>query len=276
MAAPLPAPDLADRLATPLPRGAIRQLITGFTYPFRAFGFLRREPMLLPLAIMPAVLNFVLAVGGLVLAFVFAPGLLGAVWQRPDAQGLLLGSLAALWVVVAILIGLVLGTLWLVLVYALAGLVATPFTDYLTEQVEVRALGPSEEPFRLRLFARNVFWSVVHSMMNVVAWALISGLLLLLNLIPGVGSVVFAIASGLATSFFLAREMMDGCMTRRHLGWWAKQRLVSRNAPLTIGFGLGTMAMFWIPGLNLVLLPIAHVGGALLYARMAHAGRVPR
>jgi CysZ protein len=272
----VPATDLTSRLATPLPQGALRQLFTGFTYPFRAFGFLRREPMLLPLAVMPAVLNFALAVGGIVLGFVFAPGLLGAVWQRPEAQGFLMGSLAVLWVVVVILIGFVLGTLWLVLVYALAGLVATPFTDYLTEQVEIRALGPSEEPFRLRTFLRNVLWSVLHSLMNVVAWAAISGLLLLLNLIPGVGSVVFAFASGLATAFFLAREMMDGCMTRRHLGWWAKQRLVSRNLPLTIGFGLGTMVMFWIPGINLVLLPFAHVGGALLYARMAHAGRVPR
>jgi CysZ protein len=276
MADVAPTPSLAAALAAPLPRGWVRRFATGFTFPFRGFWFLWRAPGLIPLAIMPATLNFLLAVGGLVLAFVFAPDVLSGFWDRPEAHDLITRGLSVLWVVVVVLIGLVLATLWLVLVYACAGLIATPFTDYLTEQVERRALTLADEDFRIARFLRDVTWSVIHSLLNVVAWATVMAPLGLVNFIPGIGTVLFGILSGTATAFFLAREMMDGCMTRRRLGWFAKQRLVLRNAPLTLGFGLGTMVLFWVPGINLVLLPFTHIGGALLYARLVHAGLAPR
>lgn len=260
---------------SPLPSRRWKQFLTGFSYPFRGVGFLRREPMLLPLAVMPAVLNLGLAIVGLVLAFLQAPFLVGWLWQRPEATDLGTWLLAALWVVVAILLGALVATLWLVLVYALAGLVATPFTDYLTEQVELKVLGLEGQDFRFGRFLRDMFWSLSHSILNVLAWALVMGALLLLNLVPVLGSVVFGALSGSATAYFLAREMHDGCMTRRRLSWLEKQRLVLRHAPLMIGFGLGTMVLFWIPGFNLIMLPFAHVGGALLYCRLAHNGHAP-
>jgi CysZ protein len=273
--APSPAQARPEGLLAPLPEGRVRQLITGFGYAFRGIGFLRREPMLIPLAIMPAVLNFGLALAGLVAAFVQAPFLLGWLWERPEAVDPGSWALAALWVVVAILTGAVVATLWLVSVYAMAGLVATPFTDYLTEQVELKVLGVEGADFRFDRFLRDMFWSLSHSLLNVLAWLGVMGVLLLLNVVPFLGSLVFGALSGLVTAYFLAREMHDGCMTRRRLSWLGKQRLILSQAPLMIGFGLGTMVLFWIPGFNLIMLPFAHVGGALLYARLAHNGHAP-
>jgi CysZ protein len=273
-ASPAVAASHASLLA-PLPTAGLQLLITGFTYPFRGIGFMRRAPMLLPLAIMPAVLNFGLAVTGLVLAFVQAPFLVGWLWERPEATDFWSGALVGLWVVVALLLALLVATLWLVAVYALAGLVATPFTDHLTEQVELKVLGVEGEGFRFARFVRDLYWSLAHSLLNTVAWLAVMALLLLLNLVPFLGSAVFALLSPLATAYFLSREMHDGCMTRRRLSWLGKQRLILENAPLMIGFGLGTVVLFWIPGFNLIMLPFAHVGAALLYCRLAHNGRAP-
>jgi len=273
--APGPAAELRQRLLEPLPTGRWKLLLTGFSYPFRGVAFLRREPMLIPLAVMPAVLNLALAVLGLVLAFLQAPFVMGLLWQRPEAVDFWSGALVGLWVVVTLLLGALVATLWLVLVYATAGLVATPFTDYLTEQVELRVLGIEGQDFRLGRFVRDLFWSLSHSALNVLAWIGVMGLLVLLNVVPVLGSVVFGALSATATAYFLAREMHDGCMTRRRLSWLSKQRLVASQAPLMIGFGLGTMVLFWIPGFNLIMLPFAHVGGALLYCRLAHNGHAP-
>ncbi len=273
--APGPVEARRARLLAPLPESRFRQLVTGFGYPFRGVGYLLRQPKLIPLAIMPALLNLGLAVVGLVLAFVQAPFLVGWVWARPEAVDLASGALAGLWVVVAVLLGLLVATLWLVLVYATAGLMATPFTDYLTEKVELQVLGIEGQDFRLARFLRDIFWSLTHSLLNVLAWAVVMGALLILNLVPVLGSMVFGALSTTATAYFLAREMQDGCMTRRRLSWLGKQRQILRHAPLTIGFGLGTMVLFWIPGFNLIMLPFAHVGGALLYCRLAHLGLAP-
>ncbi len=271
-----PGHDLPAQLTAPLPEGWLRRFRTGFSFPFRGLGFLKREPMLLPLAIMPAVLNLGLAVVGLAVAFMNADDLAGWLWQRPESVDFWSGTLSVLWVVLAVLLALVMGTLWLVVVYALAGLLATPFTDYLTEQVERRVLGLADEEFQLARFLRDVSWSILHSGLNLAAWVLIMAPMLLLNLLPGVGNVAFTIISGAATSLFLAREMHDGCMTRRRLSWWRKQQLIMEHGALMAGFGCGTMVLFWLPGLNLVMLPVAHVGGALLYSRLALHGHVPR
>ncbi len=259
----------------PLPSSRWKQALTGFSYPFRGFGFLRREPMLIPLAIMPAVLNLALAVVGLVVAFLQAPFLVNWLWQRPDAVDLWSGALVGLWVVVAVLLGLVVATLWLVAVYAAAGLVATPFTDYLTEQVELKVLGIEGQDFRFARFVRDIFWSITHSALNMAAWLVVMAVLLILNLVPVLGSVVYGALSVSATAYFLAREMHDGCMTRRRLPWLGKQRLIMRHLPLMLGFGFGTVVLFWIPGFNLIMLPFAHVGGAMLYCRLAHNGQAP-
>ncbi len=269
-----PATTSLAQLA-PLPSGRLKQALTGFGYPFRGLRFLRREPMLLPLAIMPAVLNLGLALVGVLVAVLNAPGLLGWLWQRPQAVDFWSGALVVVWVLAMILLALVLGTVWLALVYAVAGLIATPFTDYLSEQVELRVLGLEGEDFRFARFVRDVSWSVAHSALNVLAWLCVMGPLLLLNLLPGVGTLLYGAIAGTATAYFLAREMHDGCMTRRRLSWLGKQRLVFANLSLMLGFGAGTMVLFWIPGLNLVMLPVAHVGGALLYCRLAHNGHAP-
>ncbi len=271
---PSPVHVTCERL-DPLPHGWVRLLIAGFGYPFRGLRFLKREPMLLPLAVMPAVLNLGLALIGVVVAFFNAPGLLGWLWQRPEAVDLWSACLVGLWVFVMVVLALVMGSIWLALVYAVAGLVATPFTDYLTEQVELKVLGLEGQDFRLARFLRDISWSVAHSVLNVIAWICVMGPLLLLNLVPGIGSLVYGALAGTATAYFLAREMHDGCMTRRRLPWLGKQRLVMKQLPLMLGFGFGTMVLFWIPGLNLVMLPVAHVGGALLYCRLAHNGLAP-
>ena len=80
-------------------------------------------------------------------------------------------------------------------------------------------------------------------------------------------------AAGLAflvTCFFLAVDFLDYPLERRGLSLRAKLAFVGRMGLTGIGFGATVLAMGIVPLLNLALLPLAAVGGTLLFWDRAH------
>jgi len=247
----------------------VRLFLSGFSFPFRGIHFLLKNPELLIYVIIPAVINLFLLFLALVGAIVWTPDLIDLFWTRPMVDGFWDGLLLGLWVVLTVLVGIVLTTLSFVCVWAMAGILATPFTDYLSEKVEERILGPREEPFSVKVFIGDVRLSVCHSLLNLALYLVIMLPLLLLNLIPVAGSVLFVVLSSIVTSFFMARDMLDGPLSRRRLTFRQKVRIIIDHKALMSGLGAATACLLWIPFLNFLCLPIAATGGALLYCRLA-------
>jgi CysZ protein len=50
-----------------------------------------------------------------------------------------------------------------------------------------------------------------------------------------------------------------------------KLQLLRLHAPLTMGFGLSISLLLWIPGLNVLCVPIAVVGGTVLALALSDA-----
>lgn len=282
MAKPLKEPEYprheantADRPTDPFAGSAWRRFLFGVSLPWQGLRFLLARPRLLGLIVGPAVINTALLLIALFAAVLFGPGLLGLVWSRPEAQGFWGVCLGGLWLGTAALVVLLLTVAGFVCVYGLAGLVLTPFLDYLTERVEASILGPRYDRFRWGLFVRQVGISIAHSLLNLLLYLLVMGPLLLLNLIPVAGQVLFMMASGSATAFFLGREMLDGPLTRDGYTWRGKLKLVWRRRAEAAGLGLATMALLWLPLFNFVCLPVAVTGGTLLYCRLRREGHLP-
>ena len=152
-------------------------------------------------------------------------------------------------------------------------LLASPFYDVLAGKVEARLLGPSDEPFAWRTVLGDAWMSVQHSLLGLLLYGLSMGLLLLLNLLPVVGSALYAALSTTATVFFLARELMDIPLSRRRLGFFEKIRWMGGHKALLGGLGLATMAMLAVPVVNLLLMPVAVLGGTLLYCHLHQVGQ---
>ena len=72
---------------------------------------------------------------------------------------------------------------------------------------------------------------------KLVLYVLVLGALLLLNLVPGVGSAIYAVLAWLITCFFLVLEFVDYPLDRRQLTLRAKLAYVW-NLQWT-GLGLG-------------------------------------
>jgi len=222
-----------------------------------------------PYVIGPALLLGGLVVGTAVVVWHVAGFLFGLVWAPGP------GDDRFAWWVVSLLVRsacvLASAGLW----YLGSSLLAAPFLERLSQEVEVTALGRPIEDGSWRLVMGELVVSIAHSLISFVTWLVVLALCAALNVVPVVGSLVAAPVATLATAFWLAREAMDGPMSRRKYRYRDKLRAVMDNLPSALGFGLVQSFVLWIPFVNLAVLPIAVAGGTLLFCRLETLGRVP-
>ncbi|MCB9778848.1 MAG: EI24 domain-containing protein [Alphaproteobacteria bacterium] len=249
---------------------AFQRFSRGFRYPFRGFRYLVANPDLWGWVAVPAAINLALFVVTLISSWLIAPRMLGVVWTRPE-EGLLLFA----WWLTAWLIRLALMGIMGLGVYLAAGVLSAPFNEIISERVEQRELGDAAEPFTMQVFLRDTGVSIIHSLGALSIYAAIMAPLLVINLVPGVGSAIYMVVSWAVSGFFLAREMTDGVTSRRRMSFMAKFRIVRQHLALMEGFGVATNMLLWIPLVNFLCMPVSVIGGTLLYIDLERAGVVP-
>ena len=260
-----------------VPANFIAQFFRGVMYPFAAFGFLRRN-RLWGMAAASIVVNVVLLVGliwgGYTLLLPHLTGLTTGMeaWAGESAfLGVLVEVLTwALWIV-AMPALLMLNFLVLVLV---GQAVASPFLDQLSEQVETRVLGLEPLPLTLARTLKGVSVALGDLVWGVVLLVVVNVPLLLLGLVPVLGTVAAGVLSFSFSALLLAHEFMGLPLTRQLVSYRERWSHLWKHKWLGLGMGTSVMAMLAIPGLNLVLLPLAAVGGTLMYCDLRAGGQV--
>jgi CysZ protein len=77
------------------------------------------------------------------------------------------------------------------------------------------------------------------------------------------------------TMGWLAVEYLDGPMARHLYPFRQVRRAVQERLPLCMGFGAAVYLMLWIPVLNFFFIPVAVVGGTLLFRGLRACGSLP-
>ena len=236
-------------------------LARGFSAPLRGGGFLLRRPRLWPLAIAPFLINL----GLFVLFFWFSYTRFDQ-WVRsvvPAAEGWWWVALIYLLTALVVILLLVVE----VYLFAVVGnLLACPFLELLTRRVEREAAGRLPEGGQgLRAFLAEVKRVGLQQLKKLVLYVLVLGALLLLNLVPGVGSAIYAVLAWLITCFFLVLEFVDYPLDRRQLTLKAKLAYVWNLQWTGLGLGAALFFIGVIPILNLAFLPMGAVGATLVY-----------
>ncbi len=236
--------------------GALTRFFRGSTYLFRGMGTLLVGSGMRRWAILPLLVNF----------FVFAVVLVSSVWAAAHyasrlsetSWGLVWGSLGGLAAFLVILLicffsfGLI------------APVFAAPFNELLSQATEKRIAGDTGE-LKDRSFAAEMtraLWSAVKMFLLEMIVVLPAMLLLL---IPFLGAVLFALPAG----FFIALAYLDYSLDRRKLGVRRKLSFCRRHTADILGFGIVTYAFMMIPFLNVLMIPVAAVGGTRLFLDLA-------
>lgn len=232
----------------------------GFWASFRAAAFLRRQPRLLVYIIVPFLVNLVVFSLLIYLGFDFLEGL---------ARRYIPSGEAWYWLAVEYLLRLLLLLLTAVLVFfsftALGNLIAAPFNDILCARARAILTGEQHgNAAGLVGAAREAWRAVVDESRKVAIFVGGMVLLLFINLIPGIGMLLYPPLSILWTIFFLVVEYTGYVFAVRNLHFTEQRRFIADHKMLMLGFGSGLLLLLAIPILQFFCIPLGVVAATML------------
>jgi CysZ protein len=237
------------------------RLVAGAKVPFMAARFLMKHRELWTNVLWPVLINLSLFV---VLLYVFLTqggSLFASLWAQPVIEAWYHWLLTGLWYLTYAIVLAASGFLAYVSSMVVGGVLASPFNDILSEKTERILLGEHYRKGEEEPFMQGLLRSAASSAATAALYIACMGPLLLLNIIPGVGSVAYTIIGSTVGGYFLALEYSDTLLARRRYGLGQKMRLVYRERKFSVGFGIGTSLTLAIPLVNFLCIPLAVIGG---------------
>lgn len=235
----------------------VREFFTGVRMLLRGFGLWRRNPGLMLLGLIPALLAIVI-IAVLLIPYGFALGPITG-WLTPFAETwdtpwrmLVRGALALVLFIAAAALSVATFT-------ALSLAIGSPFYDRIWREVEAEFGGAPE--------GRSSFAASLGESMRLIGFGAINAVIvLLLGLIPVAGSVIALVTGLVLSGRLLARELSGRSFDARAIDRTGRSRVIKVSRARTLGFGVATQLCFMIPFGALLTMPAA-VGGATYLAR---------
>ncbi len=142
----------------------------------------------------------------------------------------------------------------------LANIFSSVFSENLSRQTEIIDTGidrPSPEGNFAAIFIR----SAIEELKGVAFFLAVWLVLLLLNLIPVLGQVLFVTASAVWGALSMTFEFTAPTLERHGLRFKEKKALIFSNPLTAAAFGSGILFLALIPFINMFFLPFAVVAG---------------
>jgi CysZ protein len=237
----------------------IADFVKGFLFLPKGARLLAGERSLWKGILAPLLINILGFAASLYWSFSYMAGL---VENFIDQQGWFWTALGFLSKILAF--GLSVGVA-VVAFLVIAALLAGPFNDWLGAAT-LRILGQAPLHTNLSL-AQNltaILRAMRESLKEVGYFLTISVVLFLLGWVPIIGLIAPVIGIPFLC-YSLAFGTITPCLSDRDLSFHEKRRLLAKRRWLSLGFGCSCFLMLLIPLAGLFVLPVAVVGGALLY-----------
>ncbi|SHI50471.1 CysZ protein [Malonomonas rubra DSM 5091] len=233
----------------------------GFSYPLRAAKFLSKRPGLLRYLAIPFAINVLVFSISVYYGLDLFQGLLETYAPNTEVwYGAALYYLA--WTVAMLLTSVVVFFTFTVV----GNLIASPFNELLSEHVEALKVGRKpDERFSVGRFWKEAKNSIFVEIKKMSVFIICMVLLLGINLIPGVGSMIYAVLAPMFTLFFLVVEYMAFVLMRKQLTFTQQRRYITKRPVLMIGYGCGIFCLLTIPFVQFFCIPLAVVGATLLW-----------
>lgn len=241
-----------------------QQFLAAARLPLRALRFLKAHRALWPIAAIPAAISALVLMILAGTALFFSGDLLALIWAKPE------GWLVVFWWMLRIIIIPLLLVISYFTTLMTSAVLASPVNDKLAERTEGLMKAAVEAPASdVATLIRSAARGALQATANIVIFATVMVPIMMLNLVPGIGSVASSLLGATVGAFFLALEYTDWTLERRNYGWRRKWASIWRHRGITLGFGLGTTVLMWIPVVNFLSMPVAVIGGAALAVEIA-------
>jgi CysZ protein len=182
-------------------------------------------------------------------------------WMLAHLPSFLAGSVASSVLTTMVVVALSIGALFVFV--AVAGMIAGPFNEILSEELEARLTGRPSAPFALGAFVRGFVAGIVHGLRRLVVSLLGLVVVFALGLVPVVGTIAAMAIGGWIAARGAAYDSYDAVLARRALSYRAKLAYLAHHRSRTLGLGAAVAGMLLVPGVNLVALGLGAAGATV-------------
>lgn len=232
---------------------------------------LREKRVLWPWAIAPFIINIIILLAAISIFAAYYGGihswltsLIGIDRTNTSAEWYAFLWSATLWVadkIVQLLVILLSAIIMLVFVYAASFIIAAPFNDLLSERVELMLTGKDPPSFELKRFICDLLRTIKVESIKAALLIAIPISLLILNLIPLIGSTLYIALTFAFGSWEMGYAFAELPFGRKASSLDERMQFAKENKWKLIGFGAG----YAIPLFNLIFAAPMVVGGTILY-----------
>ncbi|MBX3272555.1 MAG: EI24 domain-containing protein [Sandaracinaceae bacterium] len=265
----------------------------GLTYPFKGMKFVYfQHPGLIRFWIFPILITALFLAAVTWIGLASYEGIAGSIWRDPTSAEVLQKTVHAErskdkprdkriapnehdWIdeaghwahaTFAIVILLTIWAVGLLVALFLTNVIAAPFNDFLSEEVERIRTGRPGPPFSLKVILRDLVRTVGLEALKLGLYALVMiPLFILSNLVPVVGPAIYTIFGFVFTAMYFAIDYIDWPASRRNRSVTYRFGLATTHFLPMFGFGTGVWLFLFIPFVNLLFMPAAVAGGTLLF-----------
>ncbi|NES80999.1 MAG: hypothetical protein F6K10_06110 [Moorea sp. SIO2B7] len=250
-------------------------LIAGASYPFRLLGLFWRSPSLLGYLLMPILVNIFLGIiiyTGLVF---FGWQLLGDLMTSiSNWLDNLIANLPA-WLVIleylligiSFLLRLILISLLLIItgfiLLQFGVILGAPWYGQLSEKLEEFRTGELHI-VEVGIF-KDIWRAILFELKKLVLMALVGIPLILINFVPGIGTIIASVGGISLTATIVCLDFLDAPLERRRLQFRQKLGIVWGSLPASGSFSLVCLALISVPLLNLLTIPVCVASGTLFF-----------
>lgn len=230
-------------------------LLNGILYNIRGLWLGLKTPKLLFFGLVRFAVILVVTIIAAWLILFYHREILDLIWKKPESS-----LVVWLWQVVSWFLSFLLVGIAAIISYLLAQvLFAVVLMDLMSRATERLLTGSVVEPEKVP-FLQLFFTLVKQEVPRTLIPVLISLLLMVLGWVTPIGPIIMILSTGTAI-IFLAWDNTDLVPARRMDRFRHRFRFLLKNLLFHLGFGLP----FLIPGLNILLLSFAPVGGTMYH-----------
>jgi CysZ protein len=146
-------------------------------------------------------------------------------------------------------------------------ILGSPWYGQLSEQLELLRNGqlPAEAPMNLRSSFRDIQRAIAFELRKLQILLSIGIPLLLLNFIPGVGSILSSLGGVALGATIVCLDFLDAPLERRRRPFQEKLEIIWASLPASGSFGVVCLGLVSIPLLNLLAIPLCVTAGTLFF-----------
>lgn len=238
--------------------GVVHEVGRGIGDVGKALDFLKARPRLWKWLVMPAIVTALVLVGIVLGVMALVDPLV--VWVASHVPSWL--ETIVSWILRIVVIAGV-GMAAMVVFVGVAGMIAGPFNELLSEAVEEELTGARGKPFAFGAFVRDALVGIAHASRRLALSLVWLVLLFALGFIPVVGTIAAFVLGVYVAASGCAYDSYDAVLARRGMSYAQKQAFLATHRRRSVGLGAAVAGMLLVPFVNLVALGLGATAATL-------------